>query len=158
MKHKLIRKKLLRYLDNDLPENEQQEIQAHMVECPSCRAHLQWLKSSWQTEQSISRITAPPFLWTRFLARLNKEERSPMIVRIAGQFFQYARPAIVTAVIVLMVYIGVQFGQKIILPKTESTLSGVQTSQIRTEFGMDYFSALPPGSVGEPLITLTVNK
>jgi len=158
MKHETIQKKLLRYLDEDLPENEQQKIQAHLADCPSCRAHLQWLELVWRTEKPVSRIPAPAFFWTRLSVRLNKERRSQFIVRIAEQFFQYARPAIVMAVMVFTIFIGVQFGKKIILPTAESAFSGVQSSQIRAEFGMDYFSALPPGSVGEPLMVLTAKE
>ena len=158
MKHKTIQKKLLRFLDKELPENELRLIESHLAMCDTCRNHLQRLTAIWQVARPIPRISPPPFVWTRLSHRLENEKRVDFRRQVTGHLWPYARPAVAGTTILVTILIGIQFGRQIVPSPADSSLSLIQTSAVREEFGTDYFSVLTPGDVGEPMITLTADE
>jgi hypothetical protein len=158
MKHKTIQKRLLRFLDNELPENEFRLIKSHLATCNTCRNHLQQLTAIWQVARPIPRISPPPFVWTRLSHRLENEKRVDFWKRVARHLWPYARPAVAVTTILVTILVGIEFGRQVAPPPTDSSLSFIQTSTVREEFGTDYFSVLTPGDVGEPMITLTADE
>lgn len=69
MNCKNVNKKLIFYIENDLPDNEAVEIQKHLSECKQCRAKYHFLKQTLAEIEYQKNIKANPFIATRILSR-----------------------------------------------------------------------------------------
>lgn len=156
MKHKSIRKKLLRYLDGDLSIKEKAKVRHHLESCRACRDALKMLESMWVAERTIERKTAPPFLWTRIAARLQSERRREFLERIEKITQLTLRPALTLAVLFLIIFSGIQLGN--LMTGNTGKASALSTEKVTDNFGMSYFEILPPGSLDASSFTLTENK
>lgn len=144
MKHKTIQDQLLAYMDGEIPENQSAEIRRHLLRCEEC----QKLTEFWQEEkQSARRFSAPQYLWTRIQAELRQPAPLGWFDRLTASILPILQPAVAIATFILVVFIGVQIGEKIIAGHPQ------QSAQIRREFRMDYFTAVPSGSIGEGLVS-----
>lgn len=156
MKHKTIQKKLLRYLDGDLPDREKAKVRRHLEGCRTCRDALKMIESMWIMERPIERKAAPPFLWTRIAARLRLETKRSFFKEFKKDVRLALRP-VVTVVVLLFIFLcGVQLGNLVI----RSAGEGAEISAERSTdtFGMSYFEILPPGSINAQSLALTESE
>lgn len=143
MTHNTIQEQLLSYLDGEIPEESAAEIRRHLRQCEECRA----LAGLWEQEKEhTKRQSAPPYLWTRIQAELQQPAPIGWLDRIAASLRPMLQPAIVVATFILVIFAGIQIGEEIVTGVPQ------QSAQIRQEFRMDYFAAVPSGSIGEALV------
>lgn len=156
MKHKTIRKKILRYLEGDLDEKEKGKIQRHLKHCRMCRDELNILRPIWMTEQPVKRETAPPFLWTRISARLSskKKEGLPWKVKKVTRFL--LRPVLTVVALGFMFYSGIRLGTLVTGAREDHTEISMETTA--EEFGLNYFDILPPGSIDARILALNESE
>ncbi len=151
MKHETVRKKLLRYLDGDLPEKERLTVRSHLRNCRSCRDDLKELEEVWKADPRAERIAAPPFLWARISAALNeREQRERFPVAAASLISSLWRPAAAFAAMVLLMTGGVKLGDMLTVSPAE--FEELQVSGAEDYLGMSYFEVLPPGSIGSRVL------
>ncbi len=155
IRHQTIPNKLIHYLEGDLPEGEHEQIRRHLASCPRCSRDVERLEKLWKTDKTIPRITPPPFLWTRLMERLEAEKQTSLPERITGVILPYFRPVIVTFSLLVTIFLGIQFGELILTPPGQGAVSAPQTTTLEEELGMDYFSVIPPGSLGETAVLIT---
>jgi len=156
MKHKKIQKKLLRYLDDDLPEREKVKVQRHLESCQTCRDALKTLESMWVTERSIERKTAPPFLWTRISAKLSAEAEHGFFKGFKKPLRLALRPVATVMVLLFIFFIGIKLGN--LMSGSSRDVTEISTERITDNFGMSYFEILPPGSLDARVLALTNNE
>ncbi len=152
MKHKEIQKKLLRYIDAGLPQEERKEIQLHLEQCEQCRKAVRLLSGIWSLLPPVSRAQPSPFLWNKISARLAGKTQKEHLIHRAGAFIrQTARPALTAAVVALGLFIGIQLGNYFIPQELYSLRAGNTSPQSHSEFGLDNFQVLSTGSLGGEL-------
>ncbi len=156
MRHKMIQKKLLSYLDNDLSDDEKQNIQRHLETCQECRDDLETLERLWQSDRPIERMAVPPFLWSRIANALKSEKRRGFFDAAEFSFSRALRPVFVVAILVLVFIGGIELGTWI----DHSEFDKPMISRERTEdnFGLNYFDVLPPGSIDAWQLALTESE
>jgi anti-sigma factor RsiW len=98
------------YLDDELAAEERHELEAHLTECASCRAHLE----RERTDQSLVRRAlvapaAPDLLRERLARALAREEREESRAQ-RRRWYQYLLPgsAMVAAAAAIVMFVGVQ--------------------------------------------------
>jgi len=145
MKHKHIQKRLLLYLDGELPRREMNKIRAHLTECSSCYRQAELLKSLWKLDSVPARELPPPFLWAKLKSRIEQDPQSfrsvknwstrfvPLSVRIAA-----ALGAILLGVYLASPTRGNQFSES-------SSLNELKA--FAQEFRLDMFDIAPSGTV-----------
>ncbi len=156
MDHKAIQKKLLRYLDDELSEQEKVKVQRHLERCETCRDALQTIELMWATERPIERKNAQPFLWTRIAARLQSERRRDFSERIEKITRLTLRPALTLAVLFLIIFSGIQLGN--LMTGNTGKTAALSTEKVTDNFGMSYFEILPPGSIDANILALTESE
>ena len=156
MKHKIIQKKLLRYWDDELSEQEKVKVKHHLESCPECRDALKTVKLMWVTERPIERKNAPPFLWTRIAARLQSERRRDFSEIIEKITRLTLRPALTLAVLFLIIFSGIQLGN--LMTGNTGKAAALSTEKVTDNFGMNYFEILPPGSIDANILALTESE
>ncbi len=150
MKHKRIQKRLLLYLDGELPQAEMNKIRAHLSGCSSCYRQSVLLESMWKLDGVATGELPPPFIWTRLQNRIERNsERVRPIRNWSTRFMPVsARIAAVLAAILLGVYLA--------SPTKSNQFSGVpslnQSKAFAQEFRLDLFDMVPSGTPGSALI------
>jgi len=152
MKHKEIRKKLLRYVDAELPQEERAEIQLHLQRCEQCRNDVELLSGAWNLSQSTRRMQPSPFLWNKIAARLEgKAQKGRLVHKVELFVRQTARPALTAAVVVLGLFIGIKLGNRLVMTEFSARQPGDASIQLQSEFGLENFRVLSSGSLGSEL-------
>jgi len=155
MKHKEILKKLLRYIDAELPSEEREEIQLHLKRCEQCRKDVRLLSGIWSLSQPVSRAQPSPFLWNKIAAQLEGKPQKEQLMHKAGAFIrQTARPALTAAIVVLGLFIGIQLGNHLIQEELYRPQASGTSIQLQSEFGLDNFRVYSSASLGGELAAL----
>lgn len=156
MKHKSIRKKLLRYLDGGLPEREQKKVRRHLESCETCRDALQTIELIWASERPIERKTAPPFLWTRISARLQAEAKQGFLNGLKAPVRLALRPVVTVVVLFFLFFSGIKLGN--LITGSTGDVTEISAESATNNFGMSYFEILPPGSIDANVLTLSKSE
>ncbi len=110
MKCKAIHKKLIFFLENELPEKEMEDIRLHLAGCHECAAFADYMKNSLNVIGQERNPDINPFFYTRVKARLEnqavKESPTPLLARIL-------QPAVFTLLLLAGVYAGIKIGQPV---------------------------------------------
>lgn len=157
MKYKTVKRKLLRYLDNELPEDEFKAVRQHLSSCPECRNYLKQLEKIWLTEQPVTPIEVPPFLWTRLSVRLESESQAPFAKRFFTTMSLFIKKALIPAAIVITIFVGSKFGSLLSPQNNTQNKTYSYSESLRDEFGMSYFDAVPQSTIAKDLFVAQSN-
>ena len=151
MKHKEIRKKLLRYIDAELPQEERSEIQNHLQRCEQCRKDVERLSGAWNLSQPIKRAQPSPFLWNRISEQLAGKTQKTPLHKLELFIRQTARPALTAAVVILGLFIGIKVGNRLMTAELPGSQPADASIQLQSEFGLENFRVFSSGSLGGEL-------
>lgn len=151
MKHKKIQKKFLLYIDDDLSEVEKIFIDRHLDECAECKRHFEELANIWNEERTLEQPLPSQALWYDLKDRMEKEslKKVPAAATISNVKL-LLNTAITVAVVVFAVFVGSRFGSAL----STQRKTYVYSENIRDEFGMSYFDAVPPNSIAKDLFVI----
>lgn len=98
------------YLDDELAAEERHELEAHLTECATCRAHLEQERSDVaMVRRSLVAPPASDLLRSRIARALDNEDRAETKTQ-RRRWFQYVLPgsAMVAAAAAMLMFVGVQ--------------------------------------------------
>ena len=155
MKHKIVQKKILRYIDGDISEKERQEIESHLQHCKSCRKDVELLSGVWDSSQLLNRARPSPFLWNKISTRLAGKNRKGRVSNMLWLFIrQAARPVFTVVIVLLGLFIGFRIGGRLIKQKPSKQQNYITTAQMDNEFGLNNFQLLSSGSLDSKMAEL----
>ena len=82
MKCKTIHKKLIFFLEAELPIQEMNDVKNHLENCHDCKAFADYLQNTLEIIEEEKQFDVNPFFYTRVKAGLEKEETAG---QLAGQ-------------------------------------------------------------------------
>jgi predicted anti-sigma-YlaC factor YlaD len=110
MKCKTLHKKLIFFLENDLPEREAEEIKEHLNECPECRAFAEYMQQTLSVLQKEKSPEVNPFFYTRLKARMESRESLPKLNVQEKVWIKILQPAFFTLLLLAGIYTGIKIG------------------------------------------------
>lgn len=111
MKCKTLHKKLIFFLEGDLPEKEAREINVHLNECASCAAFAEEMKKTLGVIQTEKSPEVNPFFYTRLKARMENEEIQEK-QRVGFPVWEKVlQPAFFSLLLLAGIYSGIKIGQ-----------------------------------------------
>jgi anti-sigma factor RsiW len=156
--HAEIRKDLLSFLADELPEKRREAVRLHLSQCPECSSYAEILAKAWNPE-SVERPPVPLSLsWESLIQRIQEHERKSWIEHARGfRFRALAARRLVAFPIAL--FLAIAIGIYIGTPTVTGTASTTETLQALSggkieAFGLELFNVLPPGSLVESLANL----
>lgn len=160
MKHKNIQKKFLLYIDDYLSETEKLLIDQHLNECADCKRQFGELANIWNEERTLEKPLPSQALWYDLKDRMEKETAKQVPLRaIFGNVKLVLNAAITVVVIVFAVFIGSKLGSELTPMGIVKNGTYAYSENIKDEFGMSYFDAVPPNSLAKDIfITLANNE
>lgn len=151
MEHHSIRRKLLRYRDGDLPENDRRDVQRHLRICRSCRDDLKVLAAAWDADRQAAGIRAPERLWAGVSAALERRGQVRRLdAALKGFGSRVWRPTAAVAAT-----LGLVMGRAALGALLTASPAGFRETRVAgasDDLGLSYFEALPPGSIGARLL------
>jgi len=155
MNHKNIRKKLLLYLEGELPEKEKHAIESHLKSCKKCSKDFELLSNAWVLQHSVNRVSVPASLWDKISERLDEKSKTKYLYyRITSLINQIEQPAFIMALIIAALFIGIRIGSSLIKQKPSKQQNYITTAQMDNEFGLNNFQLLSSGSLGSKMAEL----
>ena len=156
--HAEIRKDLLSFLADELPEKRREAVRLHLSQCQECSRYLEILAKAWNAE-SVERPPVPLSLsWESLTQRIQEHERKSWIEHARG--FRL-RPLSARRLLAfpIALFLAIAIGIYIGTPTVTGTASTTETSQALSRgkleaFGLELFTVLPPGSLVESLANL----
>ncbi|HDR52047.1 MAG TPA: zf-HC2 domain-containing protein [Mariniphaga anaerophila] len=111
MKCKTLHKKLIFFLEDDLPENEAIEMKAHLAECESCAAFAEDMQKTLGIIQIEKSPEVNPFFYTRLKARMENEKVQEK-QRVGFPVWEKVlQPAFFSLLLLAGIYTGIKIGQ-----------------------------------------------
>lgn len=110
MKCKTIHKNLIYFLEGDLPEEQMQEVKAHLSRCTECAAFAEDMKKTLGVVQLEISDQASPFFYTRVKARMEREKENE--IKTGSLFIRekILQPALFVTLLLAGVYTGIKIG------------------------------------------------
>ena len=110
MKCKTLHKKLIFFLENDLPEEEEELIKNHLDECADCRAFAEYMKQMLNVMQKEKSPGVNPFFYTQLKAKMEREESVPEQFVPGKVWKRVLQPAFFSLLLITGIYAGIKIG------------------------------------------------
>ena len=111
MKCNTIHKKLIFYLDGELPPQEMENIKNHLSECDECAAFAEELVKTQAILTAEKSIEPNPFFYTRLKAKMEAEETVDYAPRWQSVWVKLVQPAVFSILLIAGVYFGSKIGK-----------------------------------------------
>ena len=111
MNCKKVKKSVVPFLENELPEEQRVEMENHIKICPGCSHLLEEFSQLWGALEHREKIQASPYFWTRLKQRIIEYEkgRKPVLGWLEG-LVGWARPAVAVATLLICIFLGYSLG------------------------------------------------
>ena len=111
MNCKNVKKNLVSFLENELPEQRRVQMEKHLEVCPDCFHLLEEFSQLWGALERREKIQPSPYFWTRLKQRIieYEEERKPAWGWLEG-LVGWTRPAVAVAVLLMCIFLGYSLG------------------------------------------------
>lgn len=135
MNHEKIKKKLLLYIDGDLPESEMSLMREHINICPDCKETLRKLSGVWNMDNNIEHIAPSPYLWTKLESKINNLEQNEnySLKELTRSFL---RPVLIGVIFFMIIALGYMQGNSI-SNSTDINMDSVYKEKIADIFYLD---------------------
>ena len=104
-----IKKRLVLFAGNDLPEKKKRPVESHLKLCPGCAAELEELKRTKEMTKKLAQIDPPDSLPPDFpekVTRLIQEDQEPVRHTRAKSLFRLSqRPVRIAGIFVLGIFL-----------------------------------------------------
>ena len=111
MKCKTLHKKLIFFLEGDLPAKEMVQIQIHLAECNACAAFAEDLKKTLGVLEVERSPAVNPFFYTRLKAKLENQESEELQAFRRPALVKVLQPVMFSILLIAGVYSGIRIGQ-----------------------------------------------
>jgi len=151
VKCRVVRRKLVAYLDGEVDEKQKMLIEGHLNQCDGCRKEINLLTKTSQFLKSWKRIEASEDLEANFWKKVSLEkERYFLPQPILRWLTPIALPVSIAAVLIVGVILGNFVGEF-----TSSQSANLWEEEYVSLSGLDSFQDFLPDSVSEVYFNLT---
>ena len=136
-----IRRKLSRFIDNEMTDSQKKEIENHLTVCENCQRVYQTLLQSWELLNVLPSPEPTPFLYTRIRARLSEQAGT----KSREWMERILVPLSATAAVIIGIVIGSIVGANGHVPDSVSVAETGVTGSI----DLGAFDDMPESSLGQ---------
>jgi anti-sigma factor RsiW len=113
MKCKTVHKKIIFFIDGELPAAEMEQMKIHFSECSECAAFAEEMKKTLAIIDIEKAPQLNPFFYTRLKARLENQAEQVAAIRQTPVLVRILQPALFSLVLLAGVYTGIKIGQPV---------------------------------------------
>jgi anti-sigma factor RsiW len=112
MKCKIIHKKLIFFIEGELPQNEMKEIALHLNKCTECAAFADELRKTLAAAEREKNIQVSPYFFNRLKARMENQPEAPSPVHEFPVWERLLQPAVFSVLLLAGIYTGIKVGAR----------------------------------------------
>lgn len=126
MKCSTIHKKLIFFLEEELPANEMEQVKFHLSECSECALFAEELKKTLEVLENTKSLKVNPFFYTRLKAKIDslEEVKEPFWRPV---FVKILQPAFFSILLLAGIYAGISIGKP---ASVEITITAMQNQEM----------------------------
>jgi hypothetical protein len=141
---------LIDIVENNLHESYEKAILDHLAQCPQCNRLVRSFAHAWKELSSREKYKPSERFWPELLTKVEDSEKPrPLREKIITGLRNSLRPATVSLILFVGVFVGYQLGNR---PSMDATL--LELSHI--ELFVQDFQDFPEGSVGDFMMTYEI--
>ena len=122
---KTLHRKMIFYIDGELPIPEMEKIKVHLDECSDCAAFYEEMKKTLDVFTAEKQRDINPFFYTRLKARMENQTAIQPVFQQNGIWAKVLQPAFFTVLLLAGIYSGIKIGQ----PATTENSSAIYSAQ-----------------------------
>jgi len=111
MKCKTLHKKIIFFLEGELPKEEMEQVKLHLSECNDCAAFAEEMKKTFAILQSEKSLAVNPFFYTRLKARIENRAAKQNEILKNPVWARILQPAFFSVLLIAGIYTGIKIGQ-----------------------------------------------
>lgn len=108
----IIHKKLIFFLEGDLPREHMEKVAEHLNQCGDCAAFAEDLRKTMGIVQMEKQVQVSPYFYTRLKARIIKEQDNQAAESGSIVWKRVLQPALFTVLLVVGILAGVFTGRQ----------------------------------------------
>lgn len=125
MKCKTLHKKIIFFLEGELPEKEMDLVKTHLSECNTCASFAIEMKKTLGILEAEKYPVVNPFFYTQLKAKLENQESEQQLILKRPVLLRVLQPAVFSVLLIIGIYAGVKIGQ----PSSFQPISAPSTGQ-----------------------------
>ena len=141
MKCRVVKRKLSAYIDDELTSTQEERIEEHLRDCPSCTHALQMLRDTWDVLDILPHPKPAPHFYARLKSRLLAEEKT----KPRGWIENVLVPALAAGVVILGILLGNSISKNGSQWNAATTIEEAWAESMH----LDSFDDFPTASFGE---------
>ncbi len=108
---KTLHRKMIFYIDGELPNPEMEKIKFHLDECSDCAAFYEEVRKTLDVLTAEKQREVNPFFYTRLKARLENQSAVQPAFQQNRVWAKMLQPAFFTVLLLAGIYSGIKIGQ-----------------------------------------------
>jgi len=113
MKCKTLHKKIIFFLEEELPADEMEQMKYHLSVCNDCNAFAEEMAKMLAVLQTEKAPSVNPFFYTRLKAKIENLSNSKIRYNKNPFFVKILQPALFSVLLIAGIYSGIKIGQPI---------------------------------------------
>jgi anti-sigma factor RsiW len=111
MKCKRLHKRLIFFLEGDLPKEKMLQISKHLTECKECFLFAEELKKTLGIIDAEKLTEVNPYFYTRLKARMDNQVEENSTAQLQTVFTRILQPVMFSFLLMVGIYSGIKIGQ-----------------------------------------------
>ena len=163
MNCKNVKKNLVSFLENELPEEQRVQMEKHFKICPHCSRLLEGFSELWEALEYREKIQPSPYFWTRLKQRIieYEEGRKPVLGWLGG-LVGWARPIVAVVALLICIFTGYSLGNFPQSVNGQTAYQGdertIALEQFFDSYNLDPLIDLPTGSIEATYLDMISGK
>lgn len=120
---KTLHRKMIFYIDGELPIPEMEKIKIHLDECSECAAFYEEMKKTLDVLTAEKQREINPFFYTRLKARMENQATIQTVFNQNRIWAKVLQPAFFTVLLLAGIYSGIKIGQPVTANNSSATYS-----------------------------------
>lgn len=156
-----IRKKLSAFQDEEVNQVQKENIEIHLQSCQECKKQFAEMIHTYQSIEKLPQIEHDPVFTRQVMARINN---TSLLDHFLKKFLRpLPVPAAMTAMVIIGLLSGTLLGNLVIQNQLNSlelssTANYPDKENIVTSLSIDSFNAVPPGSIADSFLHVTLGS
>jgi hypothetical protein len=127
MKCRTIHKKLIFFIEGELPQQEMHEVALHLDECSGCAAFAEDMRKTLGIVELEKNIQVTPYFYSRLKSRMEKKQE-PEVMHVGFPLWEKVlQPAMFLILLLTGIYTGMKIGEQ---AGSESQETGYAVTEI----------------------------
>src|SRR5690554_2798980 len=132
-----IHKKLIFFIEGDLPDNEMQVISKHLSQCPECSRYAEDFRRTFEVIDEEKRYEVSPYFYSKLKVKLEKQMKPIPETTLFSIWERFLQPALFSVLLLAGIYTGIITGRDAVKSTAYNIESPVEALPFLNEMDLE---------------------